>query len=270
MMANLNQAAKGNPQLLPPADVASIPAAIMRQRAPDPTTTGRLLAAAGGENCPAKLPPLGQRQCADLLTLARAFSQFVDVEAQIPDPAAQRAARDKIQLVLRDAYRVVGKANVTAFAYEDVSATSDKLRIGTLFSFGVAALNAGRTGARGASFSAVSLKFYYRAVDKSLPDPYYGSACGRCSFALGLLSSNSSLEYRGQTQAKLAGDFTPTVSFAFDATRYLTAQIGLVAFQQPNTNPATTSNKSFRLAWFLGFGVDFDAANQLKNLLSNR
>jgi hypothetical protein len=250
-------------------EISALSEAVSRSRSPERKVIDRLLAAADPKTCPSKLSPLTKGDCDQLDALAKLFRRFADTEASRPDATQIQVRRKDVQLTLEGAYRVVGRTEIVAYSYENAVATSDKLRIGTAYGFGAAFLSPFRNRSADA-FALVGLKLYRWAVDKSLPDPYFGRPNARYSLVFGFLS-NSSLRYRGQAQEKLAGDLMPILGIADDLKNDVTFQLGIIGFRQPSTNPVaslTNSNSKPRIAPYVSLGIDFDAANRLKSLLA--
>ena len=249
-------------------DVQALVIAVENGRMPTAATAQRLFVASRSTTCAERLG-LSTVECVRFRSLATLLVSHAGELSNRPDEAEVRKTKEQVQLVLRGAYRVVSRTEITAYAYDNIQATSDKLRLGTLYVFGAAFLNI-FGGSKTDGFALTALKLYRHPVDKSLPDPYFGRSSSRNSLVIGIVS-NSTLRYRGQPQEKLVGDLNPLLGIARDLTRDLTLQVGLVGFRQPSTNPAATATSpspQAKIAPYVSVGFDFDAANRLKALLT--
>jgi hypothetical protein len=202
-----------------------------------------------------------------VLTGLRNLTGQLQDYAMLETAAARRKAIANAQLA--EAYMSVGLAQLSAFAWDDKQAESDRLRIGTQYGFGNAFMSPFWRDSDNDSFNDLTLKLYRFPVDKSLPDPYFGNQSARWSMALGVVRGD--LHHRGQKLSAFAGGVSPTLGVAWDlpGLRDVAVHGGWVFFRQPNTNPAaSTDDTSVRMAPFLSLGFDFDAANRLSKLVT--
>lgn len=142
-----------------------------------------------------------------------------------------------------------------------------KLQIGTAVGGGAALLSPAHNSEwDGLMF--VALRFYFAPVDRSLPQPW-SSPLAHFAFDAGTLY-RSTPSFRGQQLENASGDFSWIFGLSYDppVTRWLAFSAGLMLFKQPSVNPANNGvHKKLHSAWYVGLSSDFDALNQLKDLL---
>jgi hypothetical protein len=178
----------------------------------------------------------------------------------------------QLSVAVEGAFLPIATAELQEVAWDDASATSDKLRIGMGFGYGAAQLGYQASAPLNINrndFSSVGvlfLKFYPYAVDKTLPDPYLNRPSARWSLTLGSVIYGN-LRYHGQDQEKFAGNLQPVAGLSYDLTRYLTLEAGGVFYRQPSVNPATSSTSRLRISPLIMIGFDFDGANRISTLL---
>jgi hypothetical protein len=176
--------------------------------------------------------------------------------------------------MLSDLYTPVANTRINAMQWEGAHSTSDRVRIGTSLGLGVAALNL--TPRQFSefdindteSFAVAALKFYPFAVDKKLPQPYFGrEILARTSLIAGVLIKRR-LEFEGQGLKGVAGGLYPVIGGGFDVTKNITLQVGSVFFRQPSFFPNDSSSE-FKAAPSISLAFDFDGINRLRDALSD-
>jgi hypothetical protein len=201
----------------------------------------------------------------DLVRNIRLGGADVETHATTAD-----SAESSLIAELREVYAAIGSAMLSTYSWGK-DAESEKLRIGTQFSYGAASFSPsdGRAGGRReAAITATALKFYWYPVDKSLPDPYFGRTAARWSLAVGVVTGD--IHYRGQKLESIPGGRIPIVGLGWDIPRprNVAGIVGAMFFQQPSANPAAPSNSSrLRLAPVLLLGFDVDVFNRIAGLI---
>ena len=177
--------------------------------------------------------------------------------------------------LLSELYTPIANTRINAMQWTDAHATSDRVRIGTSLGFGVAALNLtpGQLSEfdieQAESFLVAALKFYPFAVDKKLPQPYFGREIfARTSLVAGVLIKRN-LTFEGQDLNAVAAGLYPVVGGGFDITKNITLQAGAVFFRQPGLPPNQNSSE-FKAAPMISLAFDFDGINRLRDAFRER
>ncbi len=206
----------------------------------------------------------------------RAYEYMRELTLQSEDYTPVRSQMlSQLGEMLSDLYTPVANTRINAMQWDGANSTSDRIRIGTSVGLGVAGLNL--TPSRLSSFdindtesfAVAALKFYPFAVDKRLPQPYFGrEILARTSLLVGVLVKRR-LEFEGQKLNGVAAGLYPMIGGGFDITKNITLQIGSVFFRQPSIFPNDNSSE-FKAAPSISLAFDFDGINRLRDALSDR
>lgn len=182
----------------------------------------------------------------------------------------QLRARAAQVAVVADLYLEVARAELTSRPTV-MQTKANALPLGSAVAYGPTLLSASGDGeSQYPGVIMAQAKWYFLgAVDKRLPDPYYGRRASRLSLGLGLLLDEKP-SYQGQTLAGLIGDVWPMLTLNYDlGTGVFALQGGVLLFRQPSPDPFST-DKSLRVAPHLGLSIDLDAFNGFKGVLAKK
>lgn len=204
-----------------------------------------------------------------LAQIINTLSEFLKSnEIKIEKEEEIKKAKSGIEKLLPGYLHKIGKAvSFSNIAWPETKTELDRIRIGTAYGFGGAALIGKEKDTEFDTFSFLGLKFYLGPVDKRRPMPFL-TRCSRWSITLSTLF-NSKISYKGQTQLDLLGGVKPMLGIGFDINSNFALNIGTIFFRQPSINPlAAESKKRFKIAFFFGLSFDFDIINRIKTLMS--
>ena len=177
--------------------------------------------------------------------------------------------------LLSELYTPIANTRINAMQWTDAHATSDRIRIGTSVGFGVAALNLTPSQFsefdinQAESFVVAALKFYPFAVDKQLPQPYFGREIfARTSLVAGVLIKRN-LTFENQDLKTVAAGLYPVIGGGFDITKNITLQAGAIFFRQPGL-PPNQNTSEFKAAPMISIAFDFDGINRLRDAFRGR
>lgn len=176
-----------------------------------------------------------------------------------------------VEQIVLTGFRLTGNTRALTSSQAPSKTELQNLRVGTAVGGSLAALNSTSNNS-GASqvdpFSYAGLKFFFRPVDKGLPNPYIAGPrpLNRMAFLLGLQVGDD-LAYRGQPLDNLLG-IKPVLGFSYDASPFLGIELGTVFFEQSSISPVLDERKP-RVAPFISISLDPDMLNRFQSLITN-
>ena len=216
------------------------------------------------------------------LTLDRALPRLERIRTQACPAGTATAPCDSLRTLIErgraieapiatitDRYVQVARARTDGRAEFRPSGGST-IPLGSAVAYGVGMMSASGGDAEWPAVGMIQAKWYFGgAVDKSLPDPYFGRGLSRLSLGIGLLLGDKP-SYQGHELEGLFGSVWPALTMNYDIGNGIFAvQAGTLLFRQPSLDPFATET-TLRAAFHAGLSLDLDAFNSFSAILTRR
>lgn len=207
-----------------------------------------------------------------LLDLQEAFIDYTQAaEALDTLKSSLSQAQQKVDAIdakIQDGVVAAGTAFLTDRTFVSKSEL-ESIRIGTTFGFAYTALAFQKDEQEKKSLTSDlflygGLKFFFGPVDKELPNPYLSSRTFWNRTALSFGMALSDIDFKGQILQNAAG-MKPLLGFSYDASRYITIDLGGVFFKQQSISPER-NRKKLHVRPFIGLSFDVDVFNRIRKI----